>query len=47
MSSTCVEHEGSSSGRWWYIQVWYNVFRYKGISSTTFFLKMNPQVIDM
>jgi len=26
MSSTCSEPEGSSSGRWFYIQVWYSVF---------------------
>jgi len=25
MSSTCFEPEGSSSGRWLYIQVWYSV----------------------
>jgi len=27
MSSTCFECEGSYSGRWLYIQVWYNLFR--------------------
>jgi len=26
MSYTCFEPEGSSSGRWPYIQVWYSVF---------------------
>jgi len=26
MSSTCVEPEGSSSGRWLYVQLWYGTF---------------------
>ena len=26
MSSTCFEPDGSSSGRWLYLQVWYNLF---------------------
>jgi len=26
MSSTCMETEGSSSGRWLYIQLWYGRF---------------------
>jgi len=47
MSSACFEPEGSSSGSWWYVQVWYNLFTCKGISSTTFLLKMNPRVRNM
>jgi len=26
ISSTCFEPQGSSSGRWFYVQVWYNVY---------------------
>jgi len=47
MSSTCFEPKGSSSGRWWYVQVWCQLFSCKGISSITFFLKMNPRVRNM
>jgi len=33
MSSTCFEPEGSSSGRRFYVRVWYNVFPCKGLNS--------------
>jgi len=33
MSSTCFEHDGSSSGRRLYMQLWYSVFYMQQFSS--------------
>jgi len=43
MSSTCLKPQGSSSGRWLYIEVWYSTFYMDQYKQTCWSTRLLPE----